>query len=275
MTKRRKKKKDPNKLSEENEFLKLKMMAEFGGNFVGTDKIPAELENQFLKQIINFHKLQDKSETTTIYKYIGEPPYNHVHDLSDQQVKRELKKIQKLLLKNGIKLDVLAETPEREIYRFITEELFKQEIADIKMKGWVNQFIYEDFHPNSEYDVKYAAHHILIGLFDSHGSIYEDFIADQFRDSLGLTTDIEELNNKIQALHSKYNDVILADYDFIETNINSEKGTARLLCDVTFKTQKEKGKRTARHVTTVEMFFRRDALVKNIWQLTRLISEYF
>lgn len=266
---------NPDELASENEFLKLKMMAEFGGNFVGGDKIPAELENQFLKQIIQYHKLHSDSETVSIYHFIGEPEYNHVHDLSDKQVKKQLRTLLKLLQKHGIKLDVLSQIPEREVYRFITEELFKQPISNVKMKGWVSQFVYEDFHPNAEYDVKNAVHHILIALFDRQGSLYEDFVAEELKDSLGLSSDPEELLRKIQAFHEQYNDIILVNYDYLETDINSNEGTARLLLDVTFKTQKQKGKRTARHVTHVELFLRRDGLMKNIWQLTRLNSEFF
>ncbi|MCW5909306.1 MAG: hypothetical protein KIS94_15675 [Chitinophagales bacterium] len=273
--KKPKKKKPASEVSEENEFLKLKMMAEFGGNFVGDDNIPPEVENHFLKQIINFHKQHENSATTSIYKYIGEPEYNHVHDLNDKEVKRELKKLLRLLNRHGIMLEVLAPTPDREIYRFVTEELFKQEIGDVKMKGWTSQYVYEDFHPNAEYDLKYAAHHILLGLFDSEASLYDDYIADDLKDSLGLTTDVEELKHKVEAFRGQYHDVIMVNYDFIETNLDTDKGIARIICDVHFKTQKVKGKRTSRHLTTVEMFFRRDALVKSIWQLTRLISEYF
>lgn len=276
MANRRKKKKDPDELASENEFLKLKMMAEFGGNFVGRgDKIPVELENQFLKQIIQYHKLHNQSETVTIYQYLGEPEYNHVHDLSDKQVKKDLRILLKLLHKHGIKLDVLAKTPAREVYRFITEEFFKQPINNVKMKGWVSQFVYEDFYPNAEYDIKNAVHHLLTALFDKQGMLYEDFVSEDLKDSLGLTTDIEELQHKKESFHERYNDLILVDYDFIEVGINEKQGTAHLLIDVTFKTQKEKGKRTARHVTSVELSLRRDGLMKNIWMLTQLSNEFF
>lgn len=93
MAKRKRKKKKADEVSDENEFLKLKMMAEFGGNFVGSDDIPPEVENQFLKQIITFHQQNEGAAKISIYKFIGEPEYNHVHDLSDKEVKRELKKI--------------------------------------------------------------------------------------------------------------------------------------------------------------------------------------
>jgi hypothetical protein len=276
MANRRKNKKDPDELASENEFLKLKMMAEFGGNFMGSgDKMPVDLENQFLKQIIQYHKLHNESKIVTIYQYLGEPEYNHVHDLSDKQVKKDLRILLKLLQKHGIKLDVLAKTPARKVYRFVTEEFFKQPINNVKMKGWVSQFIYEDFYPNAEYDIKNAVHHLLSALFDKKGVLYEDFVSEELKDSLGLTTDIGELQRKKESFQEQYNDLILVDYDFIEVSINEKQGSAHLFVDVTFKTQKEKGKRTARHVTSVELTLRRDGLMKNIWMLTQLNNEFF
>jgi hypothetical protein len=43
----KRKKKSAEEIATENELLKLKMMAEFGGNFIGTDQIPPEIEHQF------------------------------------------------------------------------------------------------------------------------------------------------------------------------------------------------------------------------------------
>ena len=86
MAKRKRKKKSTEELGTENELMKLKMMAEFGGNFVGSDDIPADVENQFLKQIISFHKQHESSGLTTVYKFIGEPEYNHVNDMSDKEL---------------------------------------------------------------------------------------------------------------------------------------------------------------------------------------------
>jgi len=40
------------------------------------------------------------------------------------------------------------------LYRFITEELFKEELDDIKIEGMTHHYIYEEFHPNHEHDIK-------------------------------------------------------------------------------------------------------------------------
>lgn len=275
MAKRKRKKRGAEDVQDENEFLKLKMMAEFGGNFVGSDDIPPEVENQFLKQIMAFHNQQEGAPKVSIYKFIGEPEYDHVHDLSDKEVKRELKKMKRLLKKHGVHLEVLAPTPDREVYRFITEELFKEEVNDVKIKGWNSQYVYEDYYPNAEYEIKNAAHNILLGLFDKNAQLFEEYIAEDIKDRLGLTTDLEELNSKVDSFKGQYHDVILVDYDFLTVEFDKTQGTAYVQVDVTFKTQKQAGRRTARHLTTVELYLRRDNMVKSMWMLQRLVSDYF
>src|ERR1700741_2856371 len=89
MAKKKRKKKSEEELGTENELLKLKMMAEFGGDFMGGEDLPADVENQFLKQVMSFHKMHEQSKVTTVYKFIGEPEYNHVNDLSDKEVEKE------------------------------------------------------------------------------------------------------------------------------------------------------------------------------------------
>jgi len=275
MAKRKRKKKTKQELNEENEFLKLKMMAEFGGNFVGNDEISPEVENQFLKQILNFHKRQEDSSVTNIYKFIGEPEYNHVHDMNDKEVKRELKRLMRILKKHGVGLDVLAPTPDREIYRFITEELFKQEIEDVRLKGWVSQYIYEEFHPNADYDVKNVVHYAILSMFDTESFFFGDYFSEDMKDSLGLTTDIEELREKVERFKAEFNDVILVNYDFMEVNIDIDKGVAHVVADITYKTQKVKGRRTKRELTTVEFFLQRSSMISSWWEIYRVVSELF
>jgi predicted HicB family RNase H-like nuclease len=268
-------KKSESDINDENEFLKLKMMAEFGGNFMGSENLPADVENMFLKQIMSFHKRQNDAKLVPIYKYIGEPEYNHVNDLSEKEVTRDLKKIMRLLKKYNIGLEVLAPTPEREIYRFITEELFKHEIEDTKVKGWVNQFIYEEFHPNAEYDVKNAVHFALLSLFDKEAAFFHEQFSETMKDRLGLSTDSEELREKIEAFQSQFYNVTLVHYDFVRVSVDRENKTAKVWCDVVYKTQKEKGKRSKREFENIEFTLRQDEESESWWLVTSVFGETF
>lgn len=273
MAKRKRNKKSLEELGTENELLKLKMMAEFGGDFMGGEGLPADIENQFLKQVINFHKHHDPNKVTTVYKYIGEPEYNHVNDLSDKEVVKELKKLLKLMDKNGVGLSYLPETPVREIYRFITEELFKHEIEDVKIKGWMNQFIYEEFHPNPEHDVRSAVFYCLQSVFDKGHSLFQEHFSEEMKDTIGLSMELEEFQGKIESFWSHFNSVKLEAHTFETLEIAKEEGTAHVVCNVTYKTQSQKGRKFKKEQTRVEINLGTSKFLDSWWEIKQVITD--
>lgn len=242
---------------------------------MGSDDIPPDVENQFLKQIMQFHKQQNSSESVSVYEYIGQPAYTPEKELTDKALKKELNRIRKLMTKKKVILDVLAPTPDREIYRFITEELFKHHMENIKVKGWVNQFIYEEFHPNTEFDIKQLLHQLLVSLFDAQAGFYEELFSEEMKDRLGLSTDAQELQERVESFHSRYYDVALITYEFIEFAVEADGETAYALCDVTYKTQKEKGKRSKREVASIEIYLNRKQGHPTWWEVNRLVCDLF
>ncbi len=273
MAKRKKKTKSPEEIATENELLKLKMMAEFGGNFTSIDEVPPEIEQQFLKQIISFHKKHEQSKMITVYNYIGRPAYNHANDLNDKEVIRDLNKLLKLMSRKGVMLSVLSETPKREVYRFVTEELFKIEVEDIKLKGWVNQFIYEEFHPNVEYDVRSAVYYCLQSIFNKGHTFFEDYFSDDLKDSIGLSTDTDELKEKIETFWAKFNNTKLEQYDVASSAIDKEAGVANVACNVSYKTQTEKGKRFKKETITIEFNLTRSKHMESWWDIQQIICD--
>jgi hypothetical protein len=273
MAKRKRRKKSAEDLGTENELMKLKMMAEFGGDFVGNEGIPPDVENQFLKQIISFHKKHDNAPLTNVYKYVGEPEYNHVNDMGDAEVSKELKQLIKLMDKKGVTLTVLAPTPDREIYRFITEELFKHEIEDVKMKGWVNQFIYEEFHPNPEYDINNTLFYVLQAIFNKNKPFFEEYFSEEMIDHLGLSTDTDDLRERIEYFWSQFNNVKLEQYDLTKLDVNKETGIAHAVCQVAYKTQKEKGRRYKREQTTIVLQLIRSKYMDNWWEVKQVTGN--
>lgn len=276
MAKRRKrKKKTSEELNAENELMKLKMMAEFGGNFMGNGDIPPRMENQFLKQIISFHKLHDSSKVTTVYKFIGEPEYNHVHDLTDKEMAKELKRLIKLMEKNGVALSVLAETPKREIYRFITEELFKHEIEDVRVKGWINQFIYEEFYPNADYDVRSAVLFCIQTIFNKGSNFYDENFSEDMKDKIGLSLEVEELFDNIKDFQGQFTQLKSGEHDLSLVEIDNEAGTAHVICDVSYKAQAEKGRHFKTQEATIEFNLEKSKYADGWWEIKQIITDLF
>jgi hypothetical protein len=72
--------------------------------------------------------------------------------LDDKSVRKEYKRLEKLLKKNSIAIDFLRERDDRLKYEFIIEELFDHEGGG-GFPGMTMHYIYEEFHPDHEMDI--------------------------------------------------------------------------------------------------------------------------
>ena len=273
MAKQRKKKsKSADELNTENEFLKMKMMAEFGGEFVGSTEIPPDIENAFLKQIEKIQRAHAVAVTTKLYELLEQPEYSHVHDLNDKAVSRELKRLLKLMDKKGVSLVSVGGIGERELYRFLTEELFKRDVESISLKGWKLHFVYEDFYPNHAFDVKRTVHDAAVMLIDKDNPPLEAVYDDDMKDKLGLQMDFEEWIGNLKIWQSTFNRGRLEELDVKVLDVNEENNEAYVRCIVTFGLQPAKGKRFAKRDYPLEFWLTRkpDA---NWWLVNRVDFE--
>ena len=142
-------------LNAENELLKIKLKSEFGMKDMNS-QLPAELENEWLNYIYNFEKLHKEAKEISIYEKLGKPEYKKIADLNNEEVTSELSRLLNLMEENNLILNFLCDYDDRIKYEFITEELFAEEIEDVRIEGMMTNFIYEEFHQNHEYDIKEA-----------------------------------------------------------------------------------------------------------------------
>lgn len=164
-------------IHDENEFKKLKLSIEHGASYFseGNTNIPPEIEGQFLDNIVNFENASKNANQITIFEKLGKPEYKSESTLTNDEIKIELKRIELLMHNHDINLDILADyiNEERLIYKFITEELFGHEITDMDIPGLQTCFIYEEFYPNHEYDLKRDTEDFLRMFFNTKDDYYE------------------------------------------------------------------------------------------------------
>jgi hypothetical protein len=266
----KRKKKSGTELTTENELLKLKMMAEFGGDFAGSEHLPPEVEHVFLKQINKFHQLHEKAGMISIYDFIGSPLYNHVHDLSDKEIKRELKKLISLLRKKGIVVETLSGIGGKEMYRFVTEEIFKQQIQDIRMPNWTIHMLYEEFHPSDEFDIKNQCGTALAFIFDKSFTNADFVFADEMKSDLGLGMEKDELIEKIDTFKLEYNQMQFLGAEFKSIQIDKKNNIAHVSVIAEFKTQVQKGRRFKSESAEVNFMLTKDQSIQ-YWMIEQLI----
>jgi len=144
------------KLKAENDFLKIKIMLEHGGQFsnASNERLPAEVENEFLKGVIEFEKQFDEQKTIKVFDKIGRPDhFKPVAEITDDKIREAWNELNDYLDRNNIRLDACnPNISSRELYRFTIEELFEHEMEDISLPGMICGFIYDEFHPDPVYD---------------------------------------------------------------------------------------------------------------------------
>ncbi len=145
----------------ENDFLKLKLKAQFGDGFFmdSSADLPPEIENQFLKNMMAFEDAHANAEYTTVYERIGKPDYKPAVDLNASEITAELQRITDIMGEHNIGLNICdGPYADEVIYKFLTEELFAHEIEKTPVAGMACNFIYEEFHPNDKVDIGKNAH---------------------------------------------------------------------------------------------------------------------
>jgi hypothetical protein len=138
-------------LRAENDFLKMKLMLQHGAAFGGEEKneLPPEVENEFLNNVLSFEDQFAQGKRISVFDKIGKPDhFRPVSEIPDDEIDQCWEQLLGYLIEHGIHL--LAFSPiisSRELYRFTTQELFKEETDDINIPGMITGYIYEEFYP--------------------------------------------------------------------------------------------------------------------------------
>jgi len=214
------------RLNAENQFLKLKLLAEHGGQFYSVDdnkEIPTELENQFLANVIEFERQFSSGRTVTVFEKIGSPQhFKNVSEIADEEIDQAWENLYKHMTAYGVELSACSpKATPRELYRFTTEELFTHETDDISIPGMVTGFIYDEFHPDPEHDnARTARYDCMQAIFRNEPLEWMPLFSKEvrFNDHCALTTD--ELKDKI----NRFKDVC-DEIELDELNVDSSKLT--------------------------------------------------
>jgi len=266
---------DENKLSRsenlhmENQLMKLQIEDILGGEIMsrGNMEIPTEIENIFLKNIIEFEKQAKNSKETSVFEMLGKPKLKLAEALTEKQIKTELNKVNLLLEKKFIHLGFLANYSDLIKYKFITEELINHTTHTMNLPGMITHFVYEEFHPNNEFDIKNQLKHFIYGLLrnDLEPSHFKftctaNFLLNNEQISL------DELYERVKLFHLIYNIDEIKDFKKKEIKFNTDQNKAKVIGQLEIKKEGIKLK------TKIPMEF---TLIKTIdwWEISSLNFE--
>lgn len=214
-------------------FLKMKLMLEQGaqfGNIQSASELPAEIQNQFLKNIIAFEKQFEEHKTIKLFDKIERPiHFKPVSEIPGDEIDSVWNELDTYLRKYGIELNVCSPNiSNRELYRFATEELFDHEMDDMDMPGMTSCFTYDEFYPDQEYENKETAVNECIQPMLEKESFewMHHFRKDNLRLNENYPLLQEEFKSLVNRFKASYEDIILEEIDDPVCTL-SEK-----LCDV-------------------------------------------
>lgn len=197
-------------LREENEILRLKLLAEHGSIFeygVKESKVPAEIEHFFLQQVIDFEQREAVAKEMSVFEVLGSPQhFPLVEMMGEERCKEMLRELLNLMSTKQIQLVVLRpDVSSREIYRFITEELFAHKMLHIELPGMQTNFIYDEFHPDYTFDNKNIAVNDCLRQIFSTNDLQWTFHFDQILQlNQSQNLKIEVFRNKINVFKKKF-----------------------------------------------------------------------
>lgn len=255
----------------ENQLMKLQIEDILGGKIMGGNELqlPAEIENLFLKNIIEFEKQSKNTERIEIQNLLGKHHFKPIEELNPKQLKSALNKAIQLLNKKNIQIDFLAQYSDETKYKFITEELIHEEAQMMNMPGMVMHFIYEEFHPNNEFDIKNRIKHFFFTLIENeegedkfHFSCKAEFMLNNERVNLA------ELQEKVNQLHLIHNVETIADFKLDPILFNKTNKKAKVSGHIDIKLAGSKSKSKVPFTFYAEQS-------TDWWELTGLDFEWF
>jgi hypothetical protein len=108
-------------------------------------------EKEVMKHLKDYGKNKEVS-IVSVFEKIGNPKCPAPGDISSDELVAEYGKLVELLDNHNIIVHFKNDFPVKEKYRFIIEEVFKQDMEDFKKSKIQVSFIYEDFHPEMDED---------------------------------------------------------------------------------------------------------------------------
>lgn len=188
----------------ENQLLELKLKAEFGAHTVLDGDIPAEIENEFLRNVIDFETNYSKSEDVKIREILEYPFMKPEPQLYDWEVERYLDDVNQMLLAKNITVDFGSSYDSRTKYKFITEELFEESVFQAGIPGMMMHFIYEEFHPDHKVDLEIKAKKFISAWFDQDVEKIVWELGDMVILPRGSSIKKEKMQQKLQNVFNRY-----------------------------------------------------------------------
>ena len=206
----------------ENNLLKLKLGLEHGMKMASVSDLDPGIENQWLKSVYAFEEQFKEAKRIKLYDRIGRPTFRKWDSLTPEETTEELQRLRVLMENNAVELDCICEYDDAVIYKFLTEELFEHELDDMHVPGMTFHFIYEEFYPNHDYDLRRYALDFVKAIFTRAWN--DEFDRTDLAEEvffLGKPYERHGISSLILEFQEAHNDLALGKFDVNEVVIDT------------------------------------------------------
>lgn len=214
-------------LRQENEITKLKIQAEFGIELTNDEELNPIIESIWLNQILEYERSMINNKKITVGEMLNYPICKPVEEIGDDEVSVELQKIMELLRHKNIVVDSIYGIDDLEMYRFITQELFQKETDSSFPKNMIVCFVYEEFYPNDESDIKIKADEFIHALIDKEETFIDRYFVsfdDEEKESA-----FQKMKRRIILFRDAFDELCLEEFNI--TSLNIINNNAEVLFD--------------------------------------------
>ncbi|MFZ9660314.1 MAG: hypothetical protein ACO29O_00435 [Chitinophagaceae bacterium] len=232
-------------LKAENDYIKMKLMLEHGAEIQYSENLPGlspETEQKFLHYIMDYEQKEAMAREMTVFDILGKPQhFPDVNGVADEDIAQVLKRLLEMMKRKGIEVSVFSpNVSKRELYRFITRELFFHRMLYINMEGMRTCFIYDEFHPDHEYENSKVALNDCIKEIFGKKEIQWTFQYEQqitLNNHIGLG--LQEFRKLINKFKSKFRHIKPLKSEVSDCTISAEKCMVSGTYEVCFSTDSE------------------------------------
>lgn len=206
-------------IRQENELTKLKIQAEFGINLDNTGNLNPAVENIWLNQILEYERTMVNNKKITVSEYLENPTFRDLDEINDEELTIELQKLMELLQEKKMVVDSICSVGDREMYRFITKELFQIETDSCLPLNMIVCYIYEEFHPNDEYDLKRYTEEFVNSLTNKDNNLMDGFLLSENEEE---KIKQENLLRRLNLFRDAFEKIEMEEFEISTVHIDSE-----------------------------------------------------
>ncbi|MCB0084278.1 MAG: hypothetical protein KDE47_25235 [Caldilineaceae bacterium] len=213
-----------------NEKKRQELAKRYGASFGESDSsLPADIEAEWLDYIEEFERQFEGAERISVREYLGNPTVVPLAVIPLDNLEEELDQLLEFMYLHGVAVHFLCEVTDTEAYRFIVDELFEEQVDDVRIPGMMTNFIYEEFYPNDEYDAKIWAQDFLFSLFDHHREGIEvAFCKDEIYTIAGAPISHAGMMGRVDAFFQRHPTIVDTKIKPLTSTIDGEYATVAI-----------------------------------------------